>query len=157
MVLGYIDIISKAEMLDTNLNIDEDYDGHMLKVLSKMIVDEDNDDDSAPKVNDVVHGFRYSSYGLDKKGFVLYIKKYLKTIIDHLTTEKKDADYIKKFQKNAQTFIKFLIKNFKSVEFYRNENDSITNGALGIGVWMNDSDSGPTFFWFKDGLKEVKF
>ena len=157
MVLGYIDIISKAEMLDTNMMIEEDFNGHILKVKSQMIVDEDNDDDLAPKVNDVVHGFRYQEFGMDKKSFVSYIKKYLKTIATHLTSEGKDADYVKKFQKNAQDFVKMLIKKFKSCEFYRNEVESNPDGALGIGFWVDEADAAPTFYWFKDGLKEVKF
>ena len=159
MVLGYIDIISDAEMLDTNMMIEEDYNGHILKVKSKMIVDEDNDDDLAPKVNDVIHGFRYTPFGVDKKAFLTFMKKYLTTIKAHLVEQKKDDEYLKSFQKNSGAFVKFLIKKFKtkSVEIFRNEKDEDVNGALGIGVWVADEDSSMTFFWFKDGLKQVKF
>ena len=155
MVLVYVDIISKAEMLDDKMLIEEEYNGHIYKVKAKMVVDEDNDEEEV-KVVDVAHNFRYSTFGLDKKGFLLFIKKYLKNIKTHLASEGKDAEYIKSFEKNAGTFIKYLIPKFKSCEFYRNEKDEVMDGALGIAVWVDDADCAPTFFWFKDGLKVVK-
>lgn len=155
MVYVFVDIISKAEMLDDNMEIVEEYNGHILKVKSKMIIDEDNDVEEV-KVIDVAHNFRYKSFGVDKKGFLVNMKKYLKAIKTHLETQGKDADYIKSFEKNAQTFIKYLLTKIKSCEFYRNENDDCLDGALGISVWVDDADAAPTFFWFKDGLDKVK-
>ncbi len=154
MVFVYKDIISQAEMVDDNMTLEEIHGGHILEVKSNMITDPDNDEEEV-QVKDVVHNFRYSEFTMEKPAFMAYIKNYLKAIKTHLE-KTQSAEYVKSFEKNAGDFVKFLIPKFKDVEFYRNEKTDCVDGAIAIGVWKDESDAAPTFYYFKDGLTKEK-
>lgn len=46
MVYVYQCILSGAEMIDDQMPIEEDFEGAVLKVKSKMVVDEDDEDEA---------------------------------------------------------------------------------------------------------------
>lgn len=82
MVYVYKCKISGAEMIDDQLDIEEDYEGYVLKAKSDVIVDED--DEEGEKVNNIVHNFRYIPTKMEKKDFLLYLKRYMKEVLDIL-------------------------------------------------------------------------
>ena len=71
-------------------------------------------DDSAQKVNNIIHSFRFQSTTFDKKQYVTYIKGYLKRLKAHLQTEKKESEEnVSKFEQGAAAHVKKVIANFK--------------------------------------------
>ena len=76
--------ISNSEMLDTDCQVEECFEGEVLKVVSKYIVDED---DETNKVLDVPNNFNYIKVDQmfkKKDEFKVYFKKYLKKVVETL-------------------------------------------------------------------------
>ncbi|KAL0949512.1 hypothetical protein HGRIS_009564 [Hohenbuehelia grisea] len=105
------------------------------------------------QINNVVHSFRLQSTSFDKKSYLTYLKGYMKAVKEHLTTSGQ-ADKVPTFEKNAQTYAKKVIANFKDYEFYTGE----TMNPDGMVALLNYREDGvtPYFTFWKDGLKEVK-
>ena len=72
--------------------------------------------------------------------------------------EENSPDRVEGFEKAAKAVVGMLVKRFDDCEFYLGGEDSTMQGHIGIGFWVDpEADSAPTFFWFKDGLKDVKY
>ena len=108
-------------------------------------------------LNDISDGFQYNEITLTKAQFGQMMKKYLKNIEGEIKKKENQEEYIEGFKKNATEFCKFVMSKFEEFQFYMNsENDS--EGAFMCCYWENpETDKGPTFFFFKDGLKIVKY
>jgi hypothetical protein len=74
-------------------------------------------EDGAKTVNNVVHSFRLQSTTFDKKGYLSYLKGYMKAVKVHL--EKQNPERVAEFEKGAQTFAKKIVGDFKNYEFVR--------------------------------------
>ena len=101
MVYVYKCVISGAEMVDDGLEIEEDYEGHVLKVLSKKIEDENSED--GEKVNNFVTFFNYELTKMDKKAFLTFIKNYVKKVLTHV--EEKHPTEAEAFKKQSMAFV----------------------------------------------------
>ncbi|EJT47180.1 translationally-controlled tumor protein [Trichosporon asahii var. asahii CBS 2479] len=92
--------------------------------------------DGAEQVNNVVHSMRLQPSSFDKKpelisrhatsflkltsqSYLAYLKGYMKAVKAHL--QEKNPERVEAFEKNAQTFAKKIIGNFKDYEFYVGE------------------------------------
>ena len=94
---------------------------------------------------------------MKKKDFMLYMKTFIKNILNDLEENKVNAEEIKKFKDESKNFMTFLIKNFDNIVLYYNEKaHTCKYGHLGIAVYVDPSDPTPTFFYIKHALKEVK-
>lgn len=82
---------------------------------------EEGADDSAQTVIDIVHSFRLNETAFDKKGYLSYLKGYMKTVKDKLKENGADEEAIKEFEKGAQNFAKKIVGNFKDYEFFTGE------------------------------------
>ena len=157
---------SNSEMMSDAFPITYIYDDYVFKVKSSArtnaamqfdIGDSEEVNDQDQQVNDIIDNFRYNQMTLSKTQFTSMIKAYLKKVSDRISEKKPgDAEYLKGFQTNMKEFVKMLLGKFSDLEFYMNdENDS--EGAFVVGYWEDPStDSGPTFFYLKDGLVEEK-
>ncbi|KAG9288281.1 hypothetical protein G9A89_021312 [Geosiphon pyriformis] len=107
------------------------------------------------QVIDIVHAFLYMDQKFDKKGYIAYIKGYMKGIKEHLT--QSNPERVPIFEKNAQEFVKKILGNFKDYEFYIPSN-YYNEDKQGMVVLLNYREDGvtPYFVYFKDGLKEEK-
>ncbi|KAF7194356.1 Translationally-controlled tumor protein-like [Pseudocercospora fuligena] len=115
---------------------------------------EEGADDAAQTVIDIVHSFRLNETAFDKKGYLSYLKGYMKTVKDKLKENGADEEAIKEFEKGAQNFAKKIVGNFKDYEFFTGE----SMNPDGMIVLLNYREDGVTPFvtvW-KHGLKEVK-
>ncbi|KAJ3105770.1 hypothetical protein HDU97_007590 [Phlyctochytrium planicorne] len=167
-MLLYRDVISGDELLSDAYKIKE-IDDIALEVDCQMIVVKEGDvdiggnpsaeggedeplEDGAITVNNVVHSFRLSSTGFDKKGYMTYIKGYMKAVKAYLTEH--NPDRVATFEKNATPFIKKILENFKDYEFYVGEGMN----PEGMVMLLNYREDGttPYFTLFKDGLKIEK-
>ncbi|UNI16304.1 hypothetical protein JDV02_002747 [Purpureocillium takamizusanense] len=117
--------------------------------------DDETVEDQAVKVNNIVHSFRLQSTQFDKKGYLGYLKGYLKAVKAALQEKGADADTITAFEKGAQTYVKEkLLPNFKDLEFYTGE----SMNPDGLVVLLNYREDGvtPYVIVWKHGVKETK-
>ncbi|KAJ3008306.1 UNVERIFIED_CONTAM: hypothetical protein HDU68_003153, partial [Siphonaria sp. JEL0065] len=125
-MLLFTDIISGDEVLSDAYKLTE-IDDFLIEVDCSMIkiregdVDiganasaEGGDDEGVEEgeqiVNNVVYSFRLQSSGFDKKGYMSYIKGYMKAVKEHLTETKSPR--LDTFQAKAQVAVKKILENF---------------------------------------------
>ncbi|KAI0307173.1 translationally-controlled tumor protein [Multifurca ochricompacta] len=130
--------------------------------LCKSLAEEQEDalEDGSETVNNVAHSFRLERTSFDKKSFLTYLKGYMKRV-----KEKLPAERVADFEKNAQTFAKKIVTNFKDYEFYTGGSmdpdgmDGITREYSPPFVELSSPNNlylAAYFTFWKDGLKEVK-
>ncbi|KAK4156028.1 Mss4-like protein [Chaetomidium leptoderma] len=111
-------------------------------------------EDTAVKVNNIVHSFRLQSTSFDKKSYLAYLKGYMKAVKGKLQEAGKSADEVKAFETGAAAFAKKIIGGFKDYEFYTGE----SMNPDGMVVLLNYREDGvtPYIIVWKHGLKEMK-
>ncbi|KAF5000404.1 hypothetical protein FGRMN_1734 [Fusarium graminum] len=112
-------------------------------------------DDNVVKVNNIVSSFRLQSTSFDKKGYLAYLKGYMKAVKAKLQETGASADTITAFEKGAQGFVKSkILANFKDYEFYTGE----SMDPDGMVVLLNYREDGvtPYITVWKHGLTEMK-
>ncbi|KAK4230789.1 Mss4-like protein [Podospora fimiseda] len=168
-MLIYKDIISGDELLSDSYDLKE-VDGVAYEADCAMITEgavevniganasaEEADEaleDTAVKVNNIVHSFRLQSTSFDKKAYLTYLKGYMKAVKKALQDAGKSEDEVKDFETKAQGFAKKIIGNFKDWEFYTGE----SMNPDGMVVLLNYREDGTTPYvvvW-KHGLTEMK-
>ena len=165
MVIVYKCVFTGSEMISDSYPTSETYDGYIIECQSQTVVKDaldlgigeaDDCDDQAEKVNSIVDGFAMMAMEMKKGEFQSYIKKYMAKIIAHLTENAPDR--VDGFKKNATLVVKMLLGSFDDCEFYMGDKDPSSDGHIGIGFWKNpETDTAPTFIYFKDGLKGEKY
>ncbi|KAF2622477.1 translationally controlled tumor-associated [Macroventuria anomochaeta] len=115
--------------------------------------EEGADDQSETKI-DVVYSFRLNETGFDKKGYLTYLKGYMKAVKAKLQEKGASADEITAFEKGAASYAKKIVANFKDYEFFTGE----SMNPEGMIVLLNYREDGVTPYvtvW-KHGLSEMK-
>ena len=84
-----------------------------------------------------------------------YIKGYLKSIKEKLEASGK-GDRVAAFQAGATNIVKLLVSKWDEVQVFTGESGN-WDGGMAFSFMKNDSDDGPTFFFFLDGLKQEKY
>lgn len=84
-----------------------------------------------------------------------YIKGYLKSIKEKLEGAGK-ADRVGPFQKGATDLVKQLVSKWDEVQVFTGESGD-WEGALAYSYMKEQTDDGPTFFFFLDGLRQEKY
>lgn len=109
-------------------------------------------EDGAEQVNNVVYSFRLEKTSFDKKGYLTYLKGYMKAVKAKLQETKPDR--VEAFEKGAAAYAKKIVANFKDFEFYT----GASMNPEGIVLLLNYREDGitPYFTIWKDGLKEIK-
>ncbi|KAI9351380.1 translationally controlled tumor-associated [Obelidium mucronatum] len=167
-MLLFTDIVSGDEVLSDAYKLTE-IDDFLIEVDCQMIkvregdVDiganasaEGGDDEGVEEgeqiVNNVVYSFRLQSSGFDKKGYMSYIKGYMKAVKEHLTAT--NSPRLADFQAKAQVAVKKILENFGDYEFYVGE----SMNPEGMVLLLNYREDGttPYFTLWKDGLKSQK-
>ncbi|KAI1484107.1 hypothetical protein K445DRAFT_84071 [Daldinia sp. EC12] len=111
-------------------------------------------EDSAQKVNNIIHSFRLQPTSFDKASYLSYLKGYMKKLAKHLKDNGASDEEVKDFQTKAQGFAKKIVSNFKDYEFYTGESMDVD----GMVVLLNYREDGVTPYvtvW-KHGLEEMK-
>ena len=118
------------------------------------------DDEPAEKVLDVAYNAGLQQVNMSKKEFMAFLKGYFAKIVAYLNENGK-ADRVDTFKKGATAFTKFIVPHFDEIEIYTgkshnpDEDDEI-KGSIAISFWEDESAKGPVFYFFRDGLNEVK-
>jgi len=158
-------IFTGSEMISDAFDFEETHNGYVVKAKSEMMVkdaiqldigDADEVDDKAEKVNNIVDGFQYVAMDMKKQAFMAYIKSYMQRLRTKLEEDKPDR--VAGFEKAAKEVIGMMVKRFDDCEFYLGGEDPTMEGHIGLAFWEDvENDTAPTFFWFKDGLKDEKY
>ena len=90
-----------------------------------------------------------------KKDFAAYVKTYLAAVVAKLEATGK-AERIPEFKKGATELVKFILSKFDEFQIYTGQSYNM-EGALAFSYQKEQEDSGPTFLYFRDILKEEKF
>jgi hypothetical protein len=166
------DIISGDEMVSDSFSIVNVFDDAGLEVKAKFVTKKENDDcgiaanteegeeeaaadDKTITVIDVVDAMRLAEITLDKKSFMAYIKGYLKAVKEKLESSGKGAR-VEAFQKGATALVKELVGKWDEVQVFTGESGNWEAG-LAYCYMKDQSDDGPTFYFFNDGLKSEKY
>ncbi|KAF8607558.1 translationally controlled tumor-associated [Ceratobasidium sp. AG-I] len=106
----------------------------------------------ATQVNNVVHSFRLQPTAFEKKGYLGYLKAYMKAVKAKLA--ESNPERVEAFEKGAAAYAKKIVANFKDFEFYTGE----SMNPDGLVLLLNYREDGvtPYFTVWKDGLKSVK-
>jgi hypothetical protein len=132
-MLVYQDKVSGDELLSDSFPYVEIHNGVIWEVEGKWVVkgaldvdsliganpsaeggEDEGADDQAAKVVDIVDTFRLQEQpAYDKKGFMAYIKKYLKTLTP-LVPEERQAT----FKKDVEGAVKFLLSKLSDFQLY---------------------------------------
>ena len=126
------DIISGDEMITDAFTITTLYDDAALEAKARFVSKKENDDcgiaanteegeeeaaagdDKTITVIDIVDALRLQEITLDKKGFMAYIKGYLKAVKEKLEASGKGAR-VEAFQKGATALVKELVGKWDEV------------------------------------------
>ncbi|KAJ8106796.1 hypothetical protein OPT61_g9304 [Boeremia exigua] len=115
---------------------------------------EEGADDSVETKIDVVHSFRLNETNFDKKGYLTYLKGYMKAVKAKLQEKGASAEEVTAFEKGAAGYAKKIVANFKDYEFLIGE----SMDPDGMIVLLNYREDGVTPYvtvW-KHGLSEMK-
>ncbi len=167
------DVFTNDEVMSDIFPFTLDYDDVIMKVASKYKTkdscgnvdigcgnafggEEEGGDGEEPaeKVIDVAFNAGLVETPFSKSDFMTFIKNYLKNMVAYLKENGKE-NRVADFQKGAQNFVKSVVPKFDDFTFYLGTSESM-DGALVLSFWENEEAAGPMFYFFKDGLKEIK-
>ena len=123
-----------------------------IMIASDDVIEEDND---AVTVVDIVDAFQLNEINLTKSDFMAYVKGFLATVTAKLEASGK-AERVPEFKKGATVLVKLIDSKFDEFQFYTGQSYNM-EGALAFSYTKEQTDSGPTFLYFRDSLKEEKF
>lgn len=104
---------------------------------------------------DIVDAMRLNEISLDKKGFMSYVKGYLKSVKEQLEAKGK-GDRVAAFQKGATELVKYLVGKWDEVQIFTGESQNWDAG-FAYSLMKEQTDEGPTFYFFLDGMKQEKY
>jgi hypothetical protein len=81
--------------------------------------------------------------------------EYLKKVKAKLEEQGK-TERIPIFQKGATAFVKHIVEKYDEVQLFTGDSNDFDAG-FAYCYYREQTDSGPTFFFFLDGMKEEKF
>ncbi|CAD6635903.1 BAH_G0032220.mRNA.1.CDS.1 [Saccharomyces cerevisiae] len=113
---------------------------------------DDDVEEGAEMVNNVVHSFRLQQTAFDKKSFLTYIKGYMKAVKAKL--QEANPEEVPKFEKGAQTYVKKVIGSFKDWEFFTGE--SMDPDAMVVMLNYREDGTTPFVAIWKHGIVEEK-
>jgi hypothetical protein len=105
-------------------------------------------------VNNVVSGFDYNQTTMDGAGFKAWMKDYMGAILEVMKKKDVPVEERKAFKGRAANIAKFLLSNFKDLEFYIGPD---FNPESMIFSMYPEGAHYPNFYYIRDGLKEEKY
>lgn len=118
--------------------------------------DEGGDMDGPQRVLNIQHNFGLQETKYTKAEFMTWAKSYMKKLIAKLTIE-APAD-VDGFKTEATKYVKFVTENIDNITFYINS-EMDEEGLVIAALWTNEEkdNEGPTFYYFRHGLKSEKY
>jgi len=115
--------------------------------------DEATDESAISGVNIVLDN-RLVETAFDKKNYTLYLKEYMKKLVERMS--KSDPDQVPVFKENMNKVMKDILSRFKDLQFFTGESMDV-EGMVGLMEYRDiDEASVPVMLFFKHGLLEEK-
>lgn len=177
------DIFSGDELISDAFNLKYDYEDSVMSVVSKLINPDDvgnvdigcgnefggnNDeeggneggnDPGVEKVNNIISNFSLEEYFGSKKEIMEVFKDRIAAMREKL---KDNPEGLKRWEKGGciEKFVKDVFAKFDDCKFFMGKsygNDEPKESMLVVAFWVDEEkDTGETFHFFKDCLKEIK-
>ncbi|EDW61328.1 translationally-controlled tumor protein homolog [Drosophila novamexicana] len=95
------------------------------------------------------------SFGFaDKKSFTLYLKEYMKKVLEHL--QENAPNEVDVLKTNMNKAMKDILGRFKELQFFTGESMDV-DGMVAMCEYRElNGESVPVFMFFKHGLQEEK-
>jgi hypothetical protein len=162
----YVDLISGDEFVSDSYPSQLIHDDACLEVKGRYvkkgseqiaIASDDiiEEDENAVTVVDIVDAFQLNEIQLGKKDFAAWVKNYLGKITEKLKEQGKE-DRIDNFKKGATALTKAILAQFDEFQIYTGPKYDM-EGGLAFSYQKEQTDDGPTFLFYADGFKIVKF
>jgi len=116
---------------------------------------EDTDEAVESGVDIVLNHRLVETFAFDKKGYILYLKDYMKKIVERL--QEKEPDQVDVFKTNMNKVMKELLGRFKDLQFFTGESMDPDGMVVMVEYKDVDGDNIPILYAFKHGLEEEKF
>jgi len=116
---------------------------------------EDTDEAVESGVDIVLNHRLVETFAFDKKGYMLYLKDYMKKIVERL--QEKEPDQVDVFKTNMNKVMKELLGRFKDLQFFTGESMDPDGMVVMVEYKDVDGDNIPILYAFKHGLEEEKF
>lgn len=118
--------------------------------------EEEEDDEGGETVIDIQDKFNLQEVqGFSKAEFMAWARGYLQKTVAKLNELGKE-DRVAGFKKGATQIVKLIAGKFDEFQLFVGEKMDY-DGAFCFAYQENQEDEGPTFLFFKDGLKETKY
>jgi len=118
--------------------------------------EEEMDEGEGVTVVDIQDKFQLNEVqGFSRAEFMQWVRGYMQKVIAKLT-EQGRAERIPEFKKGATELVKLIAANFAEMQLFVGDKMDY-EGAFAFSYQKNQEDEGPTFLFFKDGLKECKY
>ncbi|XP_041857761.1 translationally-controlled tumor protein homolog [Melanotaenia boesemani] len=101
---------------------------------------------------DIILNHKLQETGFDKKGYMAYIKDYMKAVKAKL--QETHPDRVESFMNDVAPEVKKIIGNIKNYQFFTGESMN-PDGMVGLLDYREDGVT-PFMLFFKDGLEEEK-
>lgn len=162
----YKDLISNDEMFSDTFKIKESEDGIFFEVEGKTVTRVEGFDDALIGANasaeeqcegaedssvsgvDIILNHKLQETGFDKKGYMAYVKDYMKAVKAHLA--ENNPERVDKFVADATPAVKKILSNIKDYQFFTGESMN-PEGMVGLLNYRQDGIT-PYMLFFKDGL-----
>jgi len=118
--------------------------------------EEEKVEDISERVLDIADVFHLNKIEpkFTKKEFATYIKGYMQRLKKYI--EEINPDRVKPFMEGASAFVKAVLAKFDDYDFWSGVSYD-QEALIVLSYYKNEEDLTPTFVYFKDGLREVKY
>ena len=118
--------------------------------------EEEDDGQGGETVVDIVDKFQLNEIqGWSKQDFMQWCRGYMQKVVQKLKDTGKD-ERVPEFKKGATELVKLIAGKWAEMQIFAGEKNDF-EGALCFAYQKEQEDEGPTFLFFKDGLKENKY
>ena len=118
--------------------------------------DEEEEEQEGETVVDIQDKFQLNEVqGWSKAEFIQWAKAYMPKVVAKLT-ENGNEERVPGFKKGAAAMVKFIASKWDEMQIFVGDKMDY-EGAMCFAYQKNQEDDGPTFLFFKDGLKEMKY
>lgn len=139
-----------------------EYNGAMMKVKSKLMLKdttqglsgEEESEEMLYRLFDVEHQYNLVKDTFSRKDYEGYSKEFASRLKKYLEAN-VSASRAGLFQQGATDFVKFVLSKFSEFEFFWGASMD-PDSAIVHAYWEDENDEAPTFYFFKDALREVK-
>lgn len=120
-----------------------------------LATDEEEEEVEGETVVDIQDKFALNEVqNFSKAEFMAWARGYLQKVTTRL--QESNPDRVAGFKKGATQLVKLIAGKWSEMQLFAGEKNDF-DGAFCFAYQKNQEDEGPTFLFFKDGLKESKY